>query len=90
MILSFDTQETISAYDANQIAYRLALWYSNKYQILWAVHEDTDNIHIHFVMNTTSYLDGRKYRGEKYDYYEFRAYVAKILFTYGCKLEMAQ
>ena len=32
-----------------------------EYQILYCTHVDSDHTHIHFVMNTVSFLDGRKY-----------------------------
>lgn len=31
------------------------------YQTIFGVHEDTDNIHIHFLINSVSFRDGRKW-----------------------------
>lgn len=32
-----------------------------EYQMVYCIHLDSDHTHIHFVMNTVSFLDGRKY-----------------------------
>lgn len=32
-----------------------------EHQIVYCIHLDSDHTHIHFVMNTVSFLDGRKY-----------------------------
>lgn len=33
----------------------------NEYQVAYAVHTDTMHIHLHFVMNTVSFMNGHKY-----------------------------
>lgn len=33
----------------------------NEYQMVYGVHLDSGHIHVHFVMNTTSFLDGHQY-----------------------------
>lgn len=37
------------------------------HQILYAVHQDTDHVHFHFVTNTVSYLDGSMAHWSKND-----------------------
>lgn len=70
-----------------RIAWYAAGYYGGEYQIIFAVHEDTENPHIHFVMNTVSYLTGRKYRGDKADYYQFQSYLGQFLMEqYGLYL----
>lgn len=32
-----------------------------EYQMIWALHLDSDHVHLHVVMNTTSFLDGHQY-----------------------------
>lgn len=32
-----------------------------RYQIVYCIHLDSDHIHMHFVMNTVSFEDGKKY-----------------------------
>lgn len=83
MELSLAPKERISAKRLFRIAYDVAQYYGWEYQILYAVHEDTPNKHVHFVMNTVSYRDGHKYAGKREDYYRFRNHVAAVLEPYG-------
>ena len=76
------------AWDAADIATRAIRYYEQQYQILAAVHEDRPHIHIHFVMNTLNYRTGKKYPGDRADYYGFLAYLGKILKPYGLKVKL--
>lgn len=89
MVLSFEAGERVSLYFANQIAHQVAWYYGSAYQILYAIHEDTPHLHIHFVMNTTSYINGKKYAQKKEDYFRFLQYLAEILKEYGLNLNVA-
>ena len=53
------------------------------YQIVAAVHEDTDNLHIHCVFNAVSLMDGTKYRGGKKEYRDLTEKIKKILHKEG-------
>ena len=35
--------------------------YFGEYQMVYGIHLDSNHVHLHFVMNTTSFLDGHKY-----------------------------
>lgn len=87
-VLAFEPGDRVSLENVFLIAYQVAEYYGREYQILFAVHEDTPHRHIHFVMNTVSYLDGHKYPGTKEDYYQFRDYVQKILNPYGLTVRL--
>ncbi len=82
-ILSFASNENVSAAEAAEIAQEAIGYYGDKYQIISAVHEDTDDIHIHFVMNQVSYIDGSRYSGKKSDYYQYQKYLKRILSENG-------
>lgn len=82
-ILSFSPGDPLTPRQAKEIAKKCVEYYEDKYQILSAVHEDCDHLHIHFVMNTTSYVDGAKYHGTKADYYGFLNHMNKVLRPYG-------
>lgn len=92
MILSFSDQElkqmgTRAAEFVFKITDYVALYYRNEYQIIYAVHEDTGRLHSHLVMNTVNYRTGKKYRGDKKDYYSFLSYLGSFLqVQYGMKL----
>lgn len=64
------------------LAGEIARYYSDKYQIFYAVHEDTDNVHIHFGMNTVSYVDGSMYAEGYGDYYRLVAHIENIVKSY--------
>ena len=81
-VLSFEPDEGVSAEDAKAIAKESIKFYDDDFQILAAVHEDRDHVHIHYVMNTVSYRDGSKYHGEKRDYYNFLKHMNKIVQPY--------
>ncbi len=83
-ILSFSKSETkIFRKHTYEMLYHIAqytaAYYGHEYQIIFAVHEDTEHPHIHFVMNTVNYNTGKKYRGDKEDYYNFLAYLGNFL-----------
>lgn len=88
MILSFAPNEKIDLHDAKNIAYQVAGYYGNDYQIVWACHTDARCLHVHMVMNTVSYQNGMKYDGSKVDYYGFERHINTVLQPYGTHVEM--
>lgn len=88
-ILSFSPTEHMTPTEVAKIADQVAVFYSGRYQIVFAVHEDTDHPHAHFVMNHVSFLDGRHYDGTKRDFYGLQSHIKKILKPYGLKLAVA-
>lgn len=88
MVLAFEPGEKITPEYAFQIAYQVAWYYGREYQILFAVHQDKPHLHIHFVMNTVSFIDGYKYAGKKEDYYAFSKYLQNVLETFGINLTL--
>ena len=87
-VLSFSPTEKVSIADAKAIAREAIKYYEDDYQIIAAVHEDTDRPHVHFVMSTVSYRDGSKYRGEKNDYHAFHRYLNDLVRPYGAHVEL--
>lgn len=75
-VVSFD--EDISPYNAWILGWRIAAYYADRYQIVFGVHEDTDNIHIHFVFNTVSFADGRKFSSDYYELSRLKSYVNRL------------
>ena len=59
-ILSFSREEEkfIGLKEALEIGYLMAECFQG-WQVVFGVHTDTDNLHIHFVVNTTSYENGK-------------------------------
>lgn len=67
-VVSFDYSEFISEIEAWRLGHYIAAYYADRYQIVYAVHEDAIYIHIHFVFNTVSFKDGLMYAEGKEDY----------------------
>lgn len=88
MVLSFQESEPLTAEQAFYIAHQIAQYYGDAYQILFALHLDHANYHVHFVMNTVSYRTGAKYAGDKRDYYRFIQYMERVLAQYGMGLSV--
>ncbi len=64
----------VTAEQAHEIGVELArqLW-GERYQVIVATHLDTPtHIHNHFVLNTVSFKDGKKYHRSKQDYQEMK------------------
>lgn len=74
-LLSFSYQERVSEQEAWRLAFAIAAYYADDYQILFAVHEDSEYVHIHFVWNPVSIRDGRMYAKGKEDYSQLGSYI---------------
>ena len=59
----------VTADEAHEIGIRLAeeLW-GNKFQVVVTTHTNTKNVHNHFVINSVSFIDGKKYYDNKTNY----------------------
>lgn len=70
---------------AHKIGVELAqrLW-GNRYQVVVATHLDKANhLHNHFVLNTVSFIDGKKYFRSAKDYHELQATSDALCREYG-------
>lgn len=66
-IVSFCDKElySIDIDDAIKLAENICSFLGEERQIIYGIHLDTDNLHIHFAMNTVSYLNGRRYASNR-------------------------
>lgn len=78
-MLSFSKEERVTPDIANNYALGIKEYYADEFQIVYAVHNNTDDVHIHFVMNQISFIDGHRYAGKKQDYYGFKKYMQSII-----------
>lgn len=69
-IISFDENSGVTAEEARNCAEEIIDHYKD-FQIVYAVHGNTDNTHVHLVMNQISFTDGQRYQGKKKDFYDF-------------------
>jgi hypothetical protein len=70
---------------AHEIGVKLAnrLW-GDKYQVLVATHLDKSNhLHNHFVINTVSHIDGKKFHRTEKDYYDMQKASDALCREYG-------
>ena len=77
-ILSFDRSEYIEIDDALVLGYKICQYYQ-EYQSVYGVHTDTDNLHIHFAVNTVSFIDGKMYSGGMSDWYKLCKYIQSLI-----------
>ena len=79
-----------SIYDYNEVkeyAYQIAEYYKSKYQIIFGVHSEVrsnytgsvkSQFHIHFIMNSVSFKDGKMYAENRKDVYKFVEHIATV------------
>lgn len=71
LIISFKEGE-VDADTAFEITEKFVKEYlGEKYEAVYAVHDNTAHIHSHIVFNSVSFLDGKKYRYEKGDWAKY-------------------
>lgn len=68
LIVSFQEEE-VDPDIAFEITEKFVAEYmGDKYEAVYVVHDNTENVHAHIVFNSVSFFDGRKYRYEKGDW----------------------
>ena len=62
-------KDEVTPEQAHEIGVKLAneLW-GEKFQVIVSTHLNTDNIHNHFVINSVSFIDGKRFYNTKRDY----------------------
>lgn len=77
-IISFHKDERIAPEEAFDFGKEFAeKWFPN-YQTLICVHQDRDHIHIHFVTNSVSFIDGKKLHTTKHDLQKMKDFTNKM------------
>lgn len=77
-VLSFSEKEKVTPEQADSFAKEIIQFYAPEFQITYAVHENTDDTHVHLLMNQISYQDGHRYEGKKKDYYDFMKHIKSV------------
>ncbi len=87
-VLAFTPQEMDDIDIVYDIACNIARFIGREYQVVFAIHENTTNLHIHFVFNAISYIDGHRYYGKRKEYYDLINYLTELLhYNYGLILQ---
>lgn len=55
-------------------------------QLAYTIHGNTDNLHIHFILNSVSYLDGHKLHLDWQDTASLKSKINELLQRYGFSL----
>ena len=81
-IISFDKKDHITPEEAQWIAEDVARFYSSRYQICYGVHLNTDDLHIHFALNTVSFIDGKLFSEGWMELERLKRYVNEVILKY--------
>lgn len=79
-VITFLPSEVNDPKIACDIAQQICNSLSVEYQVCFAVHEDTENLHVHFVFNSRSYLDGDVYHATKEEIERLFKFVARLIY----------
>lgn len=72
---------------AHQLGVELAekLW-GNRFEVIVSTHLNTKNIHNHFLVNATSFVDGKRYCNTKHDRYMMMTISDEMCRQYGLSI----
>ena len=80
-VLSFDAG--VSSQLAFTVASESAEYFSDDYQYILSVHNNTENIHAHVILNAVNVHTGKKFSQSKAEMLDFRDYVNTVLLSHG-------
>lgn len=69
-VVSFTRDELNDPAIVNMIAQQFAMYVGQRYQVIYAVHENKPHLHFHLMHNSVSYLDGRRYYGKRSEFHD--------------------
>lgn len=79
IILSFSKHEVLDYYDAMRYGYQICQYFGGHFQIVFGLHTNTEHVHLHFALNTVSFVDGSKFSAGPSDYWTLRNYVQSLM-----------
>ena len=75
--MSFSNKE-LCTQELMTLGWQIAAYYGYEFQVLWGVHADSANLHIHFVVNTVNYRNGKMLSEGYEDLKQLKLFVANI------------
>ena len=81
LIISFENTPDIPPPKLEKLIIRTLKPFSKDYQVVYAVHENTNNLHIHVGINSVSF-DGMKFNFQNNDMRKFKKHVKRIFRNY--------
>lgn len=85
-IYSPDPKDNVTPETVDKINADIASYFSEDYQMIYAIHTNTKNIHSHYIINTVNVNTGRKWSQSKSDLQELKDYTNSVLTKYGLSL----
>lgn len=82
-MVSYTPFDTTDPTVVDAIAREVAAYLGQRYQVAYAVHEDTENLHFHIMFNAVSYVDGYKYHGDKAEHFQLLDAINAANHRYG-------
>ncbi len=82
-VITFPHYEVSEPILVAQFADYVAEYLSTDYQTVYAVHEDSDYVHIHFVCNAINYRTGERYTGKRKELFCFETFLKRLLSKFG-------
>lgn len=84
VIFSFDKEvdKKLSLRQIREIGEKIGMLFANQYQVLGALHINTNNLHFHYLINSVNINTGKCYCQEGSIYYYYKA-VNEIITVYG-------
>ncbi len=85
MSISFHPEDNVSYKTAFEIAQDFAehFIHSKGFEVLFAVHTDTDHVHVHFLISNCNMDTGKAYRRSQHDLYEMSEYFGQKCLEHG-------
>lgn len=71
--------EYLLAYEAMEYGYQICQYFGGRFQIVFGLHTNTEHVHLHFALNTVSFVDGIKFSAGLSDYWRLRNYIQSIM-----------
>ena len=87
LALSFDEDDFISAYTLFEEGYNICALLP-EYQIVFAVHQNTDYLHMHFAIIPINLITGRKLCFDNNTLYSFVQQIREIFKKYDIKVDV--
>ena len=82
-VQSFSPKDKLTPEQAHEIGMQFVREFFPKHEVVVATHLDNNQLHNHFVINATSFVDGKKLHTNKYTLSDMRQLNDEICLTHG-------
>lgn len=79
IVVSFPKSSGLCLSEVCEIAPLIAEFFAARFQVVYNVHTNTSNLHIHIAFNTVSFVDGLKFNDTYSVRYAFKKHIENIL-----------